>query len=223
MKRYFITGTDTDCGKTYITTRLVNFFPNSAAIKPVATGCALIEGQLVNSDAQYLQQNSSLSLEVINPWRFKSPVSPHIAAKEHGVELSIGELADYCMNLQMPGIDTLFIEGAGGLMVPLNDKETWIDFLAQTKIPAILVVGMKLGCINHALLTAAALKANRIECVGWIANCIHSEMLALTENINTLQKMLDVPLLAVAPYSGDLIPKSEWLQIPTQVAPLGPT
>lgn len=211
MKRYFITGTDTDCGKTYVTRQLVHFFSNSAAIKPVASGCTLIEGQLVNSDAQQLQQNSLLSLDVINPWRFKSPVSPHIAAKEHGFELSISELADYCLSLQIPGIETLLIEGAGGLMVPLNDKETWLDFLTITQIPVILVVGMKLGCINHALLTATALKANRIECIGWIANCIHSEMLSLTENIYTLQRMMDMPLLAVTPYSGDLKPESVWL------------
>lgn len=211
MKRYFITGTDTDCGKTYITRQLVHFVSNSGAIKPVASGCALVDGKLINSDAQQLQQNSALSLDVINPWRFKSPVSPHLAAKEHGVELSITQLADYCLNLQIPGIETLFIEGAGGLMVPLNDKETWMDFLILTQIPVVLVVGMKLGCINHALLTSAALKANRIGCVGWIANCIDSEMLSLPENINTLQRMMDMPLLAITLHSGELIPQSDWL------------
>ena len=80
MKRYFITGTDTDCGKTYVTAKLVNFFANSAAIKPVASGCSFIDNQLISSDAQQLQQCSNLSLDVINPWRFKMPVSPHIAA-----------------------------------------------------------------------------------------------------------------------------------------------
>ncbi|CEG56842.1 dethiobiotin synthase [Legionella fallonii] len=213
MKRYFITGTDTDCGKTYVTSQLVNFFANTAAIKPVASGCSFIDGQLVSADAQQLQQNSRLSLDVINPWRFKSPVSPHIAAKEDGVELSISEIADHCLNLQITGIDNLLIEGAGGLMVPLNDKETWIDFLTQTEIPVILVVGMKLGCINHALLTETALKVNKINCAGWIANCFNSEMLALAENIETLKRMLHVPLLGITPYSGKLAAGRELLHI----------
>ena len=172
MKRYFITGTDTDCGKTYVTASLVNYFTDAAAIKPIASGCLEIENQRVSSDALQLQKNSDLSLEVINPWRFKLPASPHIAAKEERVSVSAAEIADYCLNLQLDGVEQLFIEGAGGLLVPLNDDETWIDFLKLTEFPVILVVGMKLGCINHALLTEAVLRSHDIQCVGWIANCI---------------------------------------------------
>ncbi|MCL9684300.1 dethiobiotin synthase [Legionella maioricensis] len=204
MKRYFITGTDTDCGKTYVTAKLVEYFANAAAIKPVASGCVVIENQLVSTDAQHLQQSSPLSLNVINPWRFKLPVSPHIASKEEGICLSIKEIADYCMNLQLPGVESLFIEGAGGLMVPLNEKETWIDFLKETDIPVVIVVGLKLGCINHALLTETALEANKIKCVGWIANCLDPEMLALSDNIRTLKSILNFPLLATIPYFGEL-------------------
>jgi dethiobiotin synthetase len=205
MKRYFITGTDTDCGKTYVTAKLVDYFANAAALKPVASGCMVIKNQLVSTDAQQLQQNSLLSLDVINPWRFKLPVSPHIASKEEGICLSIKEIADYCMDLSLPGVESLFIEGAGGLMVPLNEKETWIDFLKYTDLPVILVVGLKLGCINHALLTEQALIANKIKCVGWIANCLDPEMLALSENISTLKSMLKLPLLATLSYSGGLL------------------
>ncbi|CAM2836834.1 Dethiobiotin synthetase [Legionella steigerwaltii] len=206
MKRFFITGTDTDCGKTYVTTQLLNYFSSAAAIKPIASGCMEIENKLVNSDAEHLQKNSkkSISMEVINPWRFKLPVSPHIAAESEGVCLSLTEIADYCLNLQLDGIETLFIEGAGGLMVPLNDHDTWIDFLQITKIPVILVVGMKLGCINHALLTEAALLANNIQCTGWIANCIDPNMQALSANIATLNRKLTSPLLAKVPFGGDL-------------------
>jgi dethiobiotin synthetase len=204
MKRYFITGTDTDCGKTYVTTRLINYFPKAAAIKPIASGCLEIENQLVNSDAQQLQQNSGLSLDVINPWRFKSPVSPHIAAYREGSCLSITEVADYCLNLQLDDIDKLFIEGAGGLMVPLNDHETWLDFLKCTEIPVILVVGMKLGCINHALLTEAVLHANQINCVGWIANCLDPNMKELLANIATLNQKLESPLLARVAFASDI-------------------
>lgn len=204
MKRYFITGTDTDCGKTYVTALLADFYTNAAAIKPVASGCMLIDGQLVSLDAQQLQKVSNLPLEVINPWRYQLPVSPHIAAKEDHAHIRVSELSDYCLNLQLPGIDTLFIEGAGGLCVPLNDNETWLDFLLLTEIPVILVVGLTLGCINHALLSAMALEGNKIRCVGWVANCLDPEMLALSDNINTLKRMLKMPLLATIPYSGGL-------------------
>ncbi|MDR3501619.1 MAG: dethiobiotin synthase [Legionella sp.] len=202
MRRYFITGTDTDCGKTYVTANLIQYFSKSAAIKPIASGCFEQDNQQVSTDALALQKHSHLSLDVINPWRFKLPVSPHLAAKEEGCSLSVTEIADYCLNLQLAGIERLFIEGAGGLMVPLNDNETWIDFLKITQFPVILVVGMKLGCINHALLTATALKAHKIECAGWIANCIDSEMLALSANIETLTSLLDIPLLATLPFTG---------------------
>jgi dethiobiotin synthetase len=195
MNRYFVTGTDTDCGKTYVTTQLVNYFPHAAAIKPIASGCMEIDGELISSDAQQLQQKTGLPLEVINPWRFKKPIAPHLAAKEEGINLSAQEIADYCLNLQLPGVQQLFIEGAGGLMVPLNEKETWIDFLKISQIPVILVVGMKLGCINHALLTEAALQAHDIPCTGWIANCLDSEMSALSANIDTLKNRLKAPLI----------------------------
>ncbi|MCW8400263.1 dethiobiotin synthase [Legionella sp. PATHC038] len=206
MKRFFITGTDTDCGKTYVTASLLHYFPSAAAIKPVASGCMEIENKLVNSDALHLQKNSKtrIPMDVINPWRFKAPVSPHIAAQNEGVCLSVTEIADYCLNLQLEGIETLFIEGAGGLMVPLNDNETWIDFLQITKIPVILVVGMKLGCINHALLTEAVLHANNIECTGWIANCFDPNMQALSANIDTLKQKLTAPLLAELSFAGDI-------------------
>ena len=206
MKRYFITGTDTDCGKTYVTTRLTNYFPNAAAIKPIASGCMEIGDQLVSSDAQHLQQNSKLSLDLINPWRFKLPVSPHIAAQNEGIQISASEVADYCLKLYLDGVEKLFIEGAGGLMVPLNKHETWIDFLQLTGIPVILVVGMKLGCINHALLTASVLHAHQIQCIGWIANCIDPNMQALSENIATLRKKLDFSLLAKVSFTSDILP-----------------
>ncbi|WP_298625985.1 dethiobiotin synthase [uncultured Legionella sp.] len=202
MKRYFITGTDTDCGKTYVTRKLTEFVPNSAAIKPVASGCTFIDGELISSDAQELMHTSTLTMQQINPWRFKLPVSPHIAAKQDGTHLSADELAQYCTRLELPQTDTLFIEGAGGLMVPLNEEETWLDFLKCTEIPIILVVGMKLGCINHALLTSLVLKSNKLSCAGWIANCLDKDMLALEENIQTLKSKLDIPLLATVPFGG---------------------
>jgi len=203
MKRYFITGTDTDCGKTYVTTSLLNCFPGSIAIKPIASGCIESEACLISPDAQLLQENCSLSLDEINPWRFKSPVSPHIAAKEHGIRVSVRNIADYCLNLRTDS-DLMFVEGAGGLQVPLNDDETWVDFLNLTHMPVLLVVGMKLGCINHALLTVQALLRNKINCAGWVANCIDPAMNSLTENIDTLREWLKIPYLGCCPYKGGL-------------------
>lgn len=213
MKRYFITGTDTDCGKTYVTTCLKNYFLSAAAIKPIASGCMELENQLVSNDALHLQKNSSLELNVINPWRLKQPVSPHIAAEREGIQLRASEIADYCLNLQLNDIKKLFIEGAGGLMVPLNNNETWIDVLTLSRIPVILVVGMKLGCINHALLTEAVLNANKIHCVGWIANCIDPDMHELAANISTLTQKLISPLLATVPFGSDLSVVSPWFSL----------
>lgn len=204
MNRYFITGTDTDCGKTYVTGKLQSFFSDAIAIKPVASGCIRDENNLVSTDALYLQKYNHLSLDKINPWRFSLPVSPHIAARRDGSLLNIYEIADYCMGFQLENKNTLFIEGAGGLMVPLNEKESWIDFLKITHIPVIIVVGMKLGCINHALLTQTALSAHNIPCAGWIANCLDPEMLMIEENIVTLIDLLKFPLLARVPFAGDI-------------------
>lgn len=201
MKRYFITGTDTDCGKTYVTSQLINYYQNAIAVKPVASGCMSIGNKLISSDAQELAKINGLNLDLINPWRFALPVSPHIAAEEEGKEIKLSELVSYCMRFSAPGKDTLFIEGAGGLMVPLNKEQTWLDFLNVSQIPVILTVGMKLGCINHALLTITALKTYQISCIGWIANCIDPNMLALEENIETLEGLIDSPLLARVPYN----------------------
>lgn len=201
MRRYFIAGTDTDCGKTYVTCQLLNYFSRSAAIKPLASGCVERDGHWHNSDALCLQQYGGLSLETINPWRFKSAIAPHLAAEEEGATIFAQELVNYCVNLKLDHVETLFIEGAGGLMVPLNSHETWLDFLIQSQVPVILVVGMKLGCINHALLTEQVLKANRISCVGWIANCVQPGMRALDKNIETLKNRLQMPLLTIVQHN----------------------
>ena len=204
MKRYFITGTDTDCGKTYVTSQLINYYSNAVAIKPIASGCQQIEDQWISSDAQELVKQNNLNLDLINPWRYQMPVSPHIAAEKEDARIDLAEVAEYCLNFYLPEVETLFIEGAGGIMVPLNNEQTWLDFLKKTNIPVILVVGMKLGCINHALLSHLALKAHGIDCVGWIANCINPHMLALEENIATLNHLLQAPLLATVPYKGTI-------------------
>lgn len=201
MKPIFITGTDTDCGKTYATTRLLDFFPGSKAIKPIASGCFEHDGQLLSADALEIKKHCSFNLDEINPWRFKDPISPHIAARRDGKQLSAAMIVAYCHNMAVDN-ELLFIEGAGGLFVPLNDEETWIDLLQVSSFPVIVVVGMKLGCINHALLTAHALASQHVECLGWIANCIDPDMNALEENIDTLSNKMNVPYLGRVGYAG---------------------
>lgn len=202
MKSYFIVGTDTDCGKTYTTCELVKLFKNQhqrvLAIKPLVSGC---NDQFMNEDITRLQAANQTSQQICN-WQFKLPVSPHLAAFAENIEISAHAINQFCQ--QYTDLDYLLIEGAGGLMVPLNEQETWIDFLKISQIPVILVVGMRLGCLNHALLTAFALEANQIPCVGWVANCLDDDMLLLAENIQTLQQKITAPLLGHIPYKGEL-------------------
>jgi dethiobiotin synthetase len=212
MKAYFITGTDTNCGKTYVTCQFLDYFHEQQqqvlALKPVASGYLAHEEPSQCEDVLLLQQHNRKTSYAINGWQFKSPISPHLAAKEANTKLTINDIAKFCFNKQFASLDYLLIEGAGGLLVPLNDEETWLDFLKLTQIPVILVVGMRLGCLNHALLTDTVLKINRITCAGWLANCLAEDMLALSENIKTLAQKMHMPLLATIPYKGKLLKNS---------------
>lgn len=206
MKTFFITGTDTECGKTYVTCKLLEHLTQKQkkafALKPVGSGSSQdTAGNWVNDDISNLTSYNERTLnplnQPINGWLFPSPISPHLAAKEVSQHLSAQDLATFCNNKKFSTLDYLLIEGAGGLLVPLNDEETWLDFLKIMNIPVILVVGMRLGCINHALLTDSVLQAHQIPCEGWIANCIDSTMIARKENIDTLSKKMKMPLIDI--------------------------
>ncbi|MDF1758250.1 MAG: dethiobiotin synthase [Legionellaceae bacterium] len=206
MKNFFIIGTDTDCGKTHVTVQLIEYLSNKSrkvtAIKPVASGCYEKNGELISEDAKALQcfSNSQNSLKDICPWRLRKFISPHLAARDDNVELLASDIASFCLSREVEPSDYLLIEGAGGLIVPLNDNETWLDVLKLTSVPVVLVVGMKLGCINHTLLTVSSLKINQIPFVGWIANCIDENMSHLDENIATLTSKIQEPLLGIVPF-----------------------
>lgn len=208
MKRYFITGTDTACGKTYVTCALVDYFKQRQkrvlGIKPVASGAIEQDGQLVNDDLLNLQRHNGDVTQEICRWLLKPPISPHLAAEQSGQHISAKMVSDFCFSESFLGFEYLLIEGAGGLMAPLNSNDSWIDFLSMSQIPIILVVGMRLGCLNHALLTELALNAYRLNCVGWIANCIDKDMLELSANIRTLSSKIKSPLLSMIPYGGKL-------------------
>lgn len=221
MKSFFITGTDTDCGKTYTVCALLSYMARqqkkAMALKPIASGCFFQDGVLVNEDELRIQSLNPVSGPV-SYRKFKAPVSPHLAARAAHEEIVLEELAAFCqeprdgktaascgekiLENRSFALDYLFIEGAGGLMVPLNEHETWIDFLHMTQIPVIIVVGMRLGCLNHALLTTSVLSDQGIACAGWIANCLNPDLLMLEENIETLKQKIEAPLLGRIAFNG---------------------
>lgn len=206
MKRYFITGTDTGSGKTYVTCRLLDYMhqnnQKAIAVKPIASGLTVMDGESCFEDLVALHRHNRSVVSEICPWRFERPVSPHLAAQYENRYVSAQQIAAFCQGDQVPDADYLFIEGAGGLMVPLNEQETWLDVLRLSGIPVILVVGMRLGCLNHAMLTGQVLSMHELPWVGWIANCLDEQMLLLKDNIETLKHRLQAPLLGILPYQG---------------------
>lgn len=212
-KSYFITGTDTGVGKTYISSGLVRHFSlqgkHVAGMKPVASGCELSEhgiwqGQLVNDDvvALYEAGNVNAPLELINPYHFTPAIAPHIAAEKVGVEIDLDLiLRSYYTLAEMA--DVVIVEGAGGFFVPLNAHHTLADLAVKLNLPVILVVGMRLGCINHALLTVEAIKARGLKLAGWVANQIDPDMSMFEENLASLRKRIDAPCLSVVAWQGN--------------------
>lgn len=204
MRGVFITGTDTGVGKTLFTAALLLRLGESgvraAACKPVAAGCRREAGRLVNADAELLAAVAPLGapLETVNPVALESAIAPHIAAADERTPLDAGTLAAACRAAGSGG-EYLVVEGAGGWLVPLNDKETLADVALALRLPIILVVGMRLGCLNHALLSAAAIRADGLALAGWVANPMAFPMPRLEENIATLSQRLEAPPLARLP------------------------
>ena len=174
----------------------------TAAMKPVAAGVIEHEGRLVNDDALLLQQQASLDLsyEEINPVLLEAAIAPHLAAQQEGRKLTVDRLAGFAKGLMLKKADLFLMEGAGGWQVPLNDRETMADFVRALQLPVILVVGMRLGCLNHCLLTVQAIRQSGLPLAGWVANCIDPHMPALEENIDTLKQSLAAPCLGVVPW-----------------------
>jgi dethiobiotin synthetase len=200
--KFFIVGTDTGIGKTYITSGLINAFNetgySTCGLKPVSSG----EG-LYNEDALELQRCSSISLEYkeVNPFFFPLPISPNIAGKYRNSIITVKNIVPEVNKvLTKYKADFCFIEGVGGWHAPLNDKETMADFAKELNLPVILVVGIRLGCLNHAILTARAINNVGLSVNYWVANCIDPTMSYLEDNIDTLQKYIKSPLLGVIGY-----------------------
>ena len=197
-KTYFVTGTDTEVGKTAIACAILEAANQrglqTAAVKPVAAGC---DEHGRNEDALQLQQSMSMTLtyEQVNPVALQAAIAPHIAAAEEGRTLQAGRLAGLCRGVMLAGADLVLIEGAGGWRVPLGPRETLADLAVQLQVEVILVVGMRLGCINHALLTAEAIARDGLHLAGWVANQPAERMRNHEENLDTLVRKLPAPLL----------------------------
>ena len=207
---YFIIGTDTNVGKTYVATALVNFFADSGlktiGMKPVATGCQLNDKfELINEDVKTLMSasNVSVSLDLINPYHFVPAIAPHIAAEQADIYIDLKEIKQAYEHLATLA-DVVIVEGAGGFYVPLNEADTLADLAVLLNIPVILVVGIRLGCINHALLTAESIQAHGLKLSGWIANEIEPNFAMFYENISSIQQRITAPCLSVVRWQAEL-------------------
>ena len=218
----FITGTDTDVGKTVVACGFLAAANQqglrTAAIKPVAAGCEVTEQGMTNSDALQLQAAAShkLSYQQINPVALEPAIAPHIAAAEAGVRLSASRLVGYCRGVSLLPVDMVVIEGAGGWRVPINSRETLADVAQELECAVIIVVGMRLGCLNHALLTMEAIRRDGLQIAGWVANILDTEMPRLQENIDTLKQSINEPCLGIVPRLDDLSPEqvATFLSVP---------
>ncbi len=205
--KIFIAGTDTGIGKTFVTAALLDALTQrglkTLGIKPLATGGFWRNDQLYNEDALNLHSKSSVKLAYpkINPVVFEPAIAPHLAARQQNQILTAASLLSACAEALNFPADVCIVEGVGGWNTPLNERETMADFVKISGCKVILVVGMRLGCLNHTLLTESAIRQKKIPALGWIANCIDPGMLYLRDNIATLQQRLNMPLLGVVPYS----------------------
>ncbi|MFS1525463.1 dethiobiotin synthase [Microbulbifer sp. 2304DJ12-6] len=206
-RTYFVAGTDTGVGKTFVSAALLTAAANAglqtAAIKPVASGCARTEAGLRNGDALLLQEAMTLELSYpqVNPFALEPPIAPHIAAIEAGKQLSPARMAGVCRGVMSAGADLVLIEGAGGWRTPLGPRAFLSQLPRELNTPVVLVVGMQLGCINHALLSAEAIRSDGLPLAGWVANFVCEGMARAEENLATLEALLPAPLLGVVPHS----------------------
>jgi dethiobiotin synthetase len=202
---YFVTGTDTSVGKTLVSCALLHAFAAQGkrvvGFKPVAAGC---DDHDQNDDVQKLRAVSNVmaSYGQINPYCFFMPIAPHLAAHNSGTRIELARILTSYSELAGQA-DEVIIEGAGGLMVPLNEELNGADLVEALGVPVIIVVGMRLGCLNHALLTQQALRSYSPQCAGWVANVLDPAMPFLQQNIEALRERMTAPLLGIIPYQAE--------------------
>jgi dethiobiotin synthetase len=218
---YFIAGTDTDIGKTTVAAGLLHAARlnglSTLGAKPVASGCDVTPKGLRNSDALALMAQSSVKMtyDEINPIAFEPAIAPHLAAREADVAISVSSLLAAMRKVLDKDADFTLIEGAGGWRVPLSGQANLSDLAMALKLPVILVVGVRLGAINHALLTAEAIARDGLQLAGWVANIIEPKTSRLEENLASLAERLPAPCLGRVPYLKLASPEAvaEYLQL----------
>ncbi len=203
MSGLFIAGTDTGVGKTLAAKALIQrgvaAGKRVAAMKPVSAGCVQTPEGWLNDDVAQLRAASNvvLPLALMNPYAFELPIAPHIAAQQAGIEIDLARIESAYREIESQS-DEVIVEGVGGLLVPLNANQTAADIVVRLNLPVILVVGMRLGCLNHALLTVEAMQQRGLTLAGWIANRIDPAMPAFDANLASLQARISAPLWGVA-------------------------
>lgn len=200
---YFLTGTDTEIGKTFVTCALLHRARQSglsaAGLKPVAAGT---DAAGRNDDVEAIRAASSVELapEIVNPYCFAAAIAPHLAAVEAGRAIAFAPIAAACRQARAAA-EFVVVEGVGGFRVPLGADGDSADLAVALGLPVLLVVGMRLGCINHALLSAEAIAARGLTLAGWVANRIDPAMARFAANLQTLRDLLPAPLLGVVPHA----------------------
>jgi len=211
IRGFFITGTDTGVGKTLVSCALLSALRNSgrrcAAMKPVASGCHTVAGELRNDDALSLMEHTGLELpyELVNPYALRAATAPHLAARAAGEYIDITSIAR-CLERLAAGADLTVVEGIGGWLVPLNSREFVSDLARALGLTVILVVAVRLGCLNHALLSSRAILAEEVPFGGWIANRIAPSDSFSNDMIETLTEHIPAPCCGVIPYLSDGLP-----------------
>lgn len=205
---YFVTGTDTEIGKTFISCAMLHALGRDgrrvAAMKPIAAGAVVIQeagGEVWhNEDADQLAAaaNVALSQDLAVPYLLQQPAAPHISAKLMRVEMEIAHILN-CYAKVATLADSVIVEGVGGFRVPISDREDTADLARQLGLPVIMVVGLRLGCISHALLTAEGIAAQGLTLAGWVANTVDPGMAFASDNVEALQVRLPAPLLGCVP------------------------
>ncbi|MBG6077206.1 dethiobiotin synthase [Polaromonas sp. CG_9.11] len=217
----FVTGTDTGVGKTRVSAALLQALSahhvRVVGMKPVAAGTERINGVMSNEDVVALRAASTCAVppELDNPVLLPDPVSPHIAAARAGVKIDIAHLVA-CHRALETLADAVVVEGAGGFLVPLSDLETGADLAQALALPVVLVVGLRLGCLNHALLTQEAIRARGLTLAGWVANHVDPAMLAQQDNLAFLRQAIQAPLLATIPYQSVLDARALTFNLPLE-------
>ncbi len=204
-KGFFVTGTDTEVGKSWCTVGIMEKLKQQGhsvvGMKPVASGCIESRDGLRNEDALLIQQTASVSVEysLINPYAFIPPIAPHIAAAKNNEQIKLGRIVERFIQLKQKA-ECCVVEGVGGWQVPLNDEESVADLAVALRLPVILVVGLRLGCINHALLSADSIRASGCELAGWIANSTSAQLAEQQATIDAISQRIDTPLLGLVPH-----------------------